>query len=101
MTPNITPDEMTKPRREEHTVRLSSYESDNARRLAAKQERAFADVLSEAVRIGLDVLIERDTRVNVWTKTNLKAELASLLAQLPEDALAQAIHTLKQDPKEQ
>lgn len=97
MTPNITPDEMTKPRREEHTVRLTSYESDNARRLAAKQERAFADLLSEAVRIGLDVLIERDTRVNVWTKTNLKAELAALLSQLPEDKVEQAINSLKED----
>ena len=89
-------EQMSKPRREEHTVRLTSYQTDIAQKLARKQNRAFADVLSTAVEIGLDVLIERDTRVNIWNKTSSKSELIDLIENIPSSKMEQAIALLKE-----
>jgi hypothetical protein len=63
--------------------------------LAVRQDTAFAEVLTKAVEIGLDVLLERDTRVNVWRKTSLKSEVAKILDSMPEKKLIDAVNLLQ------
>lgn len=55
----MTPDPVAKPRKEDHTVRLSSYFTDLARQLADAQDAPFAEILNKACERGLDEMAEK------------------------------------------
>jgi hypothetical protein len=96
MTPDITPDTtVAKPKKDEHSIRISPYYTRLVKTLAKQQETAFAEILTKAFEIGMDVLIERANRANIWRKTSLKSEVSLLIDSLSEDKMATAIALLE------
>lgn len=91
-----TAEEVTKPKKQEHTVRLSDHHTAIAQRLAQSESRPFAEILTDSCVIGLDALVERNNRANIWQKTSSKAAIAGLLDQIPADKLDEVIQALRQ-----
>lgn len=96
MTPEIPPDTIVaKPRKDEHAIRISPYYTRLVKTLAKQQETAFAETLTKAFEIGMDVLIERANRANIWRKTSLKSDVSLLIDSLSEEKMAAAIALLQ------
>jgi hypothetical protein len=96
MTPDITPEStVAKPKKDEHAIRISPYYTRLAKTLSKQQETAFAEVLTKAFEIGMDTLIERANRANIWRKTSLKSEISLLIDSLSEEDMAAAIALLE------
>ena len=64
----MAPDNAPKPRKDEHTVRLTSAYTQIAESLAKDLDMAFAEVLTKACERGLDEMIERHTKQLVREK---------------------------------
>jgi len=96
MTPEIPPDVIVaKPRKDEHTIRISPYYTRLVKTLAKQQETAFAEILTKAFEIGVDAIIERTNRANIWRKTSLKSEVSLLIDSLSEENMASSIALLE------
>lgn len=96
MTPDINPETtVAKPRKDEHAIRISPYYTKLVKTLARQQETAFAEILTKAFEIGVDALIERANRANIWRKTSLKSEISLLIDSLSENDMAEAIALLE------
>lgn len=96
MAPEIPPDTIVaKPRKDEHTIRISPYYTRLVKTLAKQQETAFAEILTKAFEIGMNVLIERANRANIWRKTSLKSEVSLLIDYLSEEKMVVAIALLE------
>jgi hypothetical protein len=96
MTPDINPETtVAKPRKDEHAIRISPYYTKLVKTLARQQETAFAEILTKAFEIGVDALIERANRANIWRKTSLKSEISLLIDSLSEEDMAAAIALLE------
>jgi hypothetical protein len=89
-------EDVSKPRKDEHAVRISTRHTAIARKLAESQNKAFAEILSDAVERGLNELIEADNRANIWERTSQKREIITVLDAIPQEKLAEAIELLKQ-----
>ncbi len=90
----MTPD-MSKPSKSEYSVRLSDGDEKLARKIAAERNIAFAEILSDAIKTGLPVLVEQQNRANIYRRTSAKAEIIDLLDSIPQSKLEEAINLLK------
>ena len=91
----MTPDMAPKPSKNEHTVRLSDGDEKMARKIAADRGLAFAEILSDAIKIGLPTLVEHQNKASIYKRTSAKAEIIDLVDGIPQAKLDEAIAYLK------
>jgi hypothetical protein len=58
----MAPDPVSKPKKDEHTVRLTSTYTEVAKELADDLGMAFAELLTKACERGLNEMIEEDNK---------------------------------------
>jgi hypothetical protein len=91
---DMTPD-MPKPSKIEYTVRVSQGDAENLARLAEKRGLAFAEVLSDAVKLGTPLLIEAQNKADIFKRVSAKAKIIDALDGLPQAKYDEAIALLK------
>lgn len=76
-------------------VRLSAPDEATLRRIADERELPFAEILSDAVKLGINSMVTAQYHVVLHRKIGLKARFADALDRVPSSKLEEAIAYLK------
>lgn len=86
-----------KPKKERYEVGLSDEEAGLIREIATSENRAFAEVLGEIVRLGLPIKLDSLAKAAAWRKTQKRDRLYQRLTQLSESEIDRILETVDSD----
>lgn len=86
-----------KPKKERYEVGLSDEEAILIREIAAAENRAFAEVLGEIIRLGLPIKLDSLAKAAAWRKTQKRDRLYQRLTQLSESEIDQVLKSVEPD----